>query len=125
MGSIFLGASSTARALTDNLKEIGDKIITPENIEKVRTSLKKIFDVNLIKNLDKIQDYAGERINLRDIIGKVSLADMELVIEKGNPKFKTYDSPKFKELSIQFDPKEVVDAEVTRQDLSKLGKPQP
>lgn len=125
LGSVFLGASSLARALTENLKEIGDKIISPENIEKVRTSLKKIFDVNLVKNLGKIPEYTGEKITLGEIIGKVSLADMKLVIEKGNPEFKTYDSPKFKELSIQFDPKEVVDTEVTRQDLSILGKPQP
>lgn len=129
-GSYDLGTSKNAEKATEMLKKLGEKILEPKQIKKIRNLLKNIIQNDIIEELEKPRPFLNDKtFSVKDdILGEISLANISTAIKKGKPEYhsKGSTSPESCEvLSLKLDPNEEITIKTTRSNLSKIGIKQP
>lgn len=123
-GMHSLGTSESAKNLTNMLRNLGEKMVDPENLTKAKALFSKVVTSDIVPALEKVHNDFEAPYSLKSIIAETSLADMKTVIDKGHPKYSPegrYSKNSYRVLSLEFAPAEKVEVQITREQLAKLG----
>lgn len=84
-----LGMSKNAKKATEMLNKLGEKILDPKQIKKIRKLLKKVVERDIKEELERPRLFFNNQTYKvkDDVIGKTSLTELSKVIKKGKPEY--------------------------------------
>lgn len=92
-GALSIGHFPAAKELVDIVRNVGQRITDPKNMDKVRELFGKIVGVDIIPEVKKQRNFSNIAYNFEGLMGgKTLLPDLKVVAGGGKPEFHSKDN---------------------------------